>query len=722
MNKLLIDKQTLNELQFDEVGEILAGYCKSDKAKLICSNLSPFESLATLKDEFALLSEIKKTYDDEIYFPHPHFNDIKGAIRLLDIANGVLILNELLKVYRLCLGTKELVDFSIRHQIAFPSIYDACAHIEGIEEVIQPIAEKLDAKNQIKDNASKKLAGIRSKLKMNREQINRNFDRLLKKYKKDEVLGDIEEVFLDEKRLLSVLSQHKKKVPGRVIDSSGGGILSYIEPFENEELNKEQEKLRYAERDEIHQILKELTTFLRSKKYYLSAYQRLLVRFDLLNAKIVFAKSYNGVIPRFDSGKWFWETAVHPLLYLKNQSQKIPTVGQDISLDATNRFLVISGPNAGGKSITLKTIGLLQVMFQFGFLVPVSDISEFRWFDYIGSDIGDNQSIENQLSTYSYRVRRMKQFLGSASPNSLLLLDEFGSGSDPELGGALAEVFYEKLYELGTFAVITTHYNNIKILTSNLPEAMNGCMLFDTKALQPTYQLNIGQPGSSFTFEVAKNNGISNEIIAEAKERVSLGKIKLDELSVGLQEEKSKLEKVSAEHIRNKAKSDHLIQEYENKLLRLKRQAQKQAEYFEQQNKFISLGSKVYDLIKKYKHHKTVIKLGEEVTKLVAMEKSRTLSKEKPVEFKKDLKQPDLPNLKNKITAPPENVTDKKLEDNNQHTEVSEVKINLKEGDRVVHKTSGSKGVIQSLKGKEAEVLIGNFLVKVKLKDLEKRL
>lgn len=721
MNKLIVDEQTLNELQFDELSELLASYCKSDKAKQICSNLSPFETEEKLNEEFTLLKEIKNIYDDELYFPHPYFNDIKGAIKLLNISNGVLILNELLKVYRLCLGTKELVDFSERNQIAFPAVYEACAHIEGVNEIITPIAEKLDAKNQIKDNASKKLAGIRSKLKSNRELINRNFERLLKKYKKDEVLGDIEEVFLDEKRLLSVLSQHKKKVPGKVIDSSGGGAFSYIEPYENLELNQEQEKLRYAERDEIHQILKELTEFLRSKKFYLNAYQRLLVRFDLLNAKIVFANSYKGVLPRFGRGKWFWQSAVHPLLYLKNQNQNTPTIGQEISMSADSRFLVISGPNAGGKSITLKTTGLLQVMFQFGFLVPVDDVSEFRWFEYIGSDIGDNQSIENQLSTYSYRVRRMKQFLQSANSDSLLLLDEFGSGSDPELGGALAEVFYEKLYGLGTYAVITTHYNNIKILTANLSEAVNGCMLFDTKALQPTYQLSIGQPGSSFTFEVAKNNGISDEIISEAKEKVSLGKIKLDELSVGLQEEKSKLEKVSAGHIRSKAKSDHLIEEYENKLLRLKKQAEKQTEYFDQQNKYINLGSKVYDLIKKYKHHKTVQKLSDEVTKLVAMEKSRVLSKERPVEFKKDLKLPELPKLNNKISAPPKPETNKGSKED-LVVEEQEVKVVLKVGNRVKHKTSGSKGTIQSIKGNEAEVLMGNFVVKVKLKDLEKGL
>lgn len=721
MGELLIDKQSLNELQFDEVSSLLSGYCKSDKAQQICKNLSPFESEEKLKEEFELLKEIKGIYDDEIYFPHPYFADIKGAIKLLNVANGVLVLNELLKVYRLCLGTKELVDFSIDRKDTYPAVYEACSHIEGLNDVIKPIADKLNAKNQIKDNASKKLAGIRSKLKSNRELINRNFDRLLKKYKKDELLGDIEEVFLDEKRLLSVLSQHKKRVPGRVIDSSGGGILSYIEPFENIELNKEQETLRYAERDEIFQILKELTEFLRSKKYYLSAYQRLLVKFDLLNAKIVFAKSYNGVLPRFGKNKWFWKDAIHPLLYLKNQPQNIPTIGQEISLDADTRFLVISGPNAGGKSITLKTAGLLQVMFQFGFLVPVNDVSEFKWFNYIGSDIGDNQSIENQLSTYSYRIRRMKQFLRNANPNALLLLDEFGSGSDPELGGALAEVLYEKLYELGTYAVITTHYNNIKILTANLPHAINGCMLFDTKELQPTYHLSIGQPGSSFTFEVAKNNGISNAIIEEAKERVSRGKIKLDELSVGLQKEKSKLEKVSAGHVKSKAKSDHLIQEYENKLLRLKKQAAKQTEYFEQQNKFISLGKKVYELIKKYKHHKTVKKLGEEVTKLVAMEKSKVLSKEKPVEFKKELKQPDLPKLKNKISAPPK-VEPKKDIKEDQGVEEPEVKVILKVGDRVKHKTSGSKGTIESIKGNDAEVMMGNFVVKVKLKDLEKTL
>jgi DNA mismatch repair protein MutS2 len=530
------------------------------------------------------------------------------------------------------------------------------------------------------------------------------------------VLGDIEEVFLDEKRLLSVLSQHKRKVPGRVIDVSGGGALSYIEPFENLELNKEQENLRYAERNEIFQILKELTEFLRGKKYYLSAYQRLLVKFDLLNAKVVFARSYNGVLPRFGKNKWYWKDALHPLLYLKNKASDLPTIGQEISLGRDNRFLVISGPNAGGKSITLKTAGLLQVMFQFGFLVPVDDVSEFKWFNYIGSDIGDNQSIENQLSTYSYRIQRMKKFLNNANEDALLLLDEFGSGSDPELGGALAEVLYEKLYHQKAYAVITTHYTNIKILTANLPEAMNGCMLFDTKELQPTYQLSIGQPGSSFTFEVARNNGISKAIIEEAKNRVSEGKVKLDDLSVSLQKEKSKLKKVNAGHIKSKAGADRLITEYENKLRKLKTQSVKQAEYFEQQNKFINLGKKIYGLIKKYKHHKTMRVLGEETTKLIAMEKSKILAKEKPVEFKTELKQPKLPVLKKKEEKLSQN-------DGNKPEVVAPVELpTFKVEEVVLHKPSSNKGTILSIKGNTAELLIGNFRVKAKLKDLEKTL
>ena len=410
----------------------------------------------------------------------------------------------------------------------------------------------------------------------------------------------------------------------------------------------------------------------------------------MLNAKVNFAESYQGIKPKLNKKKTlFWKNAKHPLLFLKNESAGLDTIGQDIELNEDQRFMVISGPNAGGKSITLKTVGLLQMMFQSGLFLPVAPESSCCWFNQVLSDIGDNQSIENQLSTYSYRLNRMQFFLTTADKDTLLLLDEFGSGSDPELGGALAEVFYEELYAKSLYAVITTHYTNIKILTSSLPEAINACMIFDTKKLQPLYQLSVGQPGSSFTFEVAQFNGISERLLEKAKQKVSEQKLMIDALTVALQKEKSKFKKINTEQYQANARAKKQIQEYDKKLKGLTEKSGRLAQYVEQQNKFVNTGKKVYELIKKFKHHKTNKALNEAVNKMVAIEKSKALTKDKPVELNHKLKAPDLP----KIKAKPQ--TENKSEEVIPTMEIKQPKREPKIGDMVKLKNHSKAGTIE---------------------------
>jgi DNA mismatch repair protein MutS2 len=409
----------------------------------------------------------------------------------------------------------------------------------------------------------------------------------------------------------------------------------------------------------------------------------------------------------------YWENATHPLLKIKNTELGLDTIGQNIELDDNTRFLVISGPNAGGKSITLKTVGLVQMMFQSGLFLPLNSNSQCCWFDNVYSDIGDNQSIENQLSTYSYRIKRMKFFLGAANENTLLLLDEFGSGSDPELGGALAEVFYEELYRRNTFAVITTHYTNIKILTATLPHAVNACMLFDTKNLKPLYELSVGQPGSSFTFEVAQYNGISIELLDKAKLKVSESKIKIDELTVALQKEKSKFKKINTEQNIALSKARGKIGEYDKKLITLATKQSTQIQYFEQQNKFVNMGKKVYELIKKFKKHKTNKALNEAVEKIVGIERAKVITLDKPVVFNQNLKAPKLTKVKVEI----EQV--KKIEE--ELIVVKEVvsKKPIKEGDKVRMKNQAKPGEVIEIKGKKVRVIVGNFTFNTTLKEIE---
>lgn len=715
------DLQSIKELEFDQVRLLLADFCNSEKAKTNCKKLDGFKDLEALKSEFAILAEIKRIYEEGIdKIPHPRFENIQGAIKILRVENGVLTLDELIKVYDLCLGTLRLIHFANKHKEKYPLIYKACAHIERVSEITKPIQQILNEQNQIKDDASEKLFQIRNTLRANHQDIKKNFDQVLRKYKKDQVIGEIEETFLEGRRLLSVLSQYKKRVRGKVFGTSSSGVLTYIEPYENAELNKQQEKLKVDEHNEVFNILKEITLKLRSEKSYLAAYDRLLVRFDLLNAKVQFSEIYNGIIPKItDEKKMYWQNAIHPLLYLANNQLDLETIGQTFELEPSHRFLVISGPNAGGKSITLKTVGLLQLMFQSGLFVPVEETSSFCWFNKILSDIGDNQSIENQLSTYSYRLKRMNEFLDKSDNSTLLLLDEFGSGSDPELGGALAEVIYEELYNSEVFAVVTTHYTNIKILTAALKEAVNGCMLFDTRELRPLYQLSVGQPGSSFTFEVARLNGMAEQLIDLAKQKVSESKVKLDALAVSLQKEKSKLKKFNTKYFQSSLEADRTTEFYEKQLDKLTDQAERQRVYFEQQNKFINAGKKLYELIGKHKKDKNNRALFVALQKFATIEKVKTLTAEDPVVLK-TVRPADLPKPKNKKNQESEPDVSEVIEEVKEVSEKPRKNLaDLKSGDKVKLKNQTGFVEIVEIKGKKVKVIVGNMTVSTTLDKIE---
>jgi len=374
----------------------------------------------------------------------------------------------------------------------------------------------------------------------------------------------------------------------------------------------------------LQQLSRELAIHLE----LIQAYQRILVKFDFINAKCKLALELNCCLPGLIK-----EThielidAFHPILWKSNKEAGKVTFPQYIRMDRSSRMLVISGPNAGGKSITLKTIGLLQLMLQSGLLVPVNPNSKMCFFQQVLTDIGDNQSIENELSTYSYRLKRMQYFLTVSNQRTLLLLDEFGTGSDPDLGGALAEVFFEELYNKRSFGVITTHYGNIKLKADKLKEAVNGCMLFNTETLEPLYRFSIGQPGSSFTFEVAQINGIPLELIERAKTRIDQRKVKMDQLLHELQREKTYLEKLNKEHIAAQESANKAREDFLERKARFEEKLRSQQEFIERNNKFLQNGKKLSSFIDKFvtrSRKKDVNQpLFEEIRKYLTVEKSK---------------------------------------------------------------------------------------------------
>jgi DNA mismatch repair protein MutS2 len=467
----------------------------------------------------------------------------------------------------------------------------------------------------------------------------------------------------------------------------------------NVPLNNELEFLFDDERKEIHRILQVLTATIAHFKPLIEAYQKLLVQLDFINAKCKLALDLNANLPAIGQSTGFHiKEAFHPILWKSNQAHGKKTFPQSVEMNANSRLLVISGPNAGGKSITLKTVGLLQMMLQAGLLVPVHENSTMCFFTRILSDIGDNQSIENELSTYSYRLQRMKYFLEVANHQSLLLLDEFGTGSDPELGGALGEVFFEHIYHLKSFGVITTHYGNIKLRASELPHAQNGCMLFNEKNLQPLYQFSIGQPGSSFTFEVAQMNGISKELIADAKSRLDQKKVKLDTLLNSLQRERNQLlekskkfDRVSTEAIRAKA-------EYESKESKLDTRLSQMNQTHEVNSKQLHAGKKMLQFIERFnaKSRKKDINttLFQELTQYLRLEKSKT-------------------EIKKQETVVPRKPTKKQQE----KVETYQQEL-IQVGSQVQLIQTNRIGVVEEMKGKQLSVIFGQARIKVSLDKL----
>ena len=649
---MAVDQQTLQDLEFNEVREWLLEFAEQPTARKRIGELAPYNSFDRVELELKKTKEFHSIREEGEPLPAIDFEEIDKEIRLLPVENASISLEGFYKIRTASDLTNRILYFFDKREKEYPLLSAQLEHVYYTKDIIELIDKVFDRNGKVRDDASPALASIRQSIKQLRTKINRNFDREVKKLQRDNILGETTETFLNERRVLTVLSNYKRKVSGAVVGSSNSGNYTYIEPQVNIPLNNELEMLLDDERKEVFRILQDLRRSLNNFSPLIAAYQDLLTELEFISAKARFAQRMNADLPSFSKEQEIeLIEAFHPLLWRNNNAQKKETYSQSLSMDKFSRVVVISGPNAGGKSITLKSVGLLQIMLQSGLLIPVNPNSKLSFFGTILSDIGDNQSIANELSTYSYRLKRMKVFLEKANRNTLFLIDEFGTGSDPDLGGALAEAIFEALYSKKAFGLITTHYANIKLKADKLKNAVNGSMLFNTETLEPLYRFTLGQPGSSFTFEVAKINGIPDELIEAAKSKISQDKIKMDKLLSELQREKNYLSKLNQEHIEAQEIAEdariHFEESkatYEDKLRRLK-------ESSTSNEKLLQLGKKMASYIKDYKASSRKKSINEplfaDIRKFIAMEKSKILeedrlkkekSKQKPVNKKKRTK------------------------------------------------------------------------------------
>jgi len=712
-----IQKEDLEELEFPELLSEIAPFAYSPKTEDKIMGLLPMsrdEAEISLKKT----SEFLTSFESSNAIPFHEYEDIEQELRLMIIENFRLENKAFLKIKNITEQIGKLQKFFPTFSETFPLLLKEVQALEFHKAIIEKIDKVFNRFGEVKSEASPDLKVLRTEIQHAKKAIQENFNRALTTYSQSDLLDEIRETILEDQRVLAVKSGFKKRVPGRVLGISKTGSITYIQP---ESVLKHYFKLRENEEEEkkeTDRILRKLTAEIAEYQPWLESYQKYIFDLDLIRAKAKFAEKINAVLPKINSHPTLrLRDAFHPLLWLRNSIEKKKIYPQSLTLTEHNRIICISGPNAGGKSITLKTVGLLQLMIQSGILVPVHPKSEMFFFDKIMTDIGDNQSIENHLSTYSSRLKKMSGIIREADHKTLLLIDEFGTGSDPELGGALAESFLEYFYDKKSFAIITTHYTNIKLVVEQLPNAENAAMLFDEHSLEPLYKLEVGQAGSSFTFEVAEKNKIPRFIIKKAREKVEKDVVNLDKTIVKLQQEKFEVEKLKT----NLTEQKESVEDKRGNLQKLNEQLQQKLynfqKLYEEEHRKLQFGNKIETFIDSYIKGKSRKDVVKDFVKILEQEKFRRLGSDKDENKKLQV-------IKRKITQQLKKVdVIEKIAETNEKMEQKrkdERAIWLKTGQRVRITGSTSVGTIEKITKTKVVVNYGTFKTTINADELER--
>ncbi len=712
-----IHEKTLQDIEFHKVLQQVSEYCVTALGSEHMLTIVPFPTEEQVLSALRHTSEYLASFDNDNRIPNHGFEPISRELQYLNIENSVLETSSFKKIAAMTLTCNDILFFLTKFKEYYRQLHQFSLRIEPSKEIVERIDMNIDRFGDVKDTASDVLFKLRQDINAIKGKINQSFISALNTYNALDYLDDIRESVMDNKRVLAVKAMYRKKVQGAILGGSKTGSIVYIEPDTTFRYTRELNNLEFEEDEEVKRILKQLTEFVRPYTPMLTAYQSFLTEIDVISAKAKYANDIKGILPEINSEKRFYlKDAYHPLLLVSNQKKKIKTFPQSVELKPDNRIIVISGPNAGGKSITLKTVGLLQAMIQSGFLIPVHERSSICMFDRILSDIGDNQSIENHLSTYSYRLKQMNYFLKKCNKNTLFLIDEFGTGSDPELGGALAETFLEEFYHREAYGIITTHYSNLKILANELPFMQNANMLFDEKNLEPMYKLALGQAGSSFTFEVAQKNGIPFSLINRAKKKIERGKIRFDATIAKLQKERSKLEKTERSLKENEKKKQSEADKLEEINTKVQKKLESFQELYDSNQRLIYLGQKVNDISEKFFENKKKRDLMAELFKLVQIENSKRQ--------KTSVKQRNIQKAKEKRVS---EEAEKTVEVIRQKKKAAKIKIedtpkprpNYKIGDRVRLQDGKAVGSIDRFEKNKAVINYGMFTTTVSVEQLE---
>jgi DNA mismatch repair protein MutS2 len=681
------------QLEFDKVKSLLHAHCKTEYAKEKATSLR----IHTKRDYIEL--ELRQTYEYKLllqqaqYFPNDFISNISKEIKLVAIPGATLSGEQFLLIRKLCDNISNIFRwFDAERRSAYAALTNVIKDSYYEKAIIECIDEILDEQGVVKDNASETLQRIRLNLYKRRNELRRVFDKVLSRLAKAGYSADIDESFSSGRRVVAVFTEHKRQVKGILHGESDTRKTAFIEPEETIELNNEIFSLENDERREVQRILKELTAKLSVYASLLRNYLDITGEFDFICGKAKLAVDVNGQFPNLsDKAHVHLIDAYHPLLYLYNKTNGKKTIPVTITLDDKNRILIISGPNAGGKTVTMKTIGLNQIMLQSGLLVPVHPNSQMGIFKQLFIHIGDTQSIEFELSTYSSHLLHMKYFIESANGKTLFFIDELGSGSDPNLGGAFAEVILEELCRRHSFGIVTTHYLNLKVMASHTPGIINGAMAFDEKHLQPMYKLMVGKPGSSYTFSIAERIGLPQAMINRARKLVDEEHFTLDKLLNNTEQNLQQIDKEKKELQRLMKENERLKKEME--VVMDRERHRQQVEILKQQNK-ISEDRMIY------------LKDMERKLKQIVLDWRKSENKNEVIKHLQDL-------LFKKKEAIVVNKLAKKVE-----SKYKELNQTITIGSLVKLKKNYQVGEVKEIRGKRAIVQIGLLPMNVDMADL----
>lgn len=691
----LLPKDLFEKLEFDKVLHLLEQECMGEPGRALVRELAPSDRKSQIEVALSEAQEFVRSIEHNDHFPVRAYESVDEELEMLKVEGYVLPIKGLQNLNLILLFTRDVFRFfNARRRETYPTLYKVIREVSFNEDLIKAIEGVIDEEGNIRPDASPELMRIRRQLGSKQKELEQKFRVIINQYRSKGWLTDNVESFRNGRRVLSVPSEHKRSIRGIIHDESTTGKTAFIEPEGIIEINNDIFDLETDEKREIYRILRELSAELRPYREDIRIYQEILIHFDFVQAKARLARQMNAVMPKmlFSRPHFGIKQGRHPLLYLKNKRLSKTTVPFDFVLFKGNRILMLSGPNAGGKSITLKSIGLMQLMLQAGLLVPVGEESEMGIFKALFADIGDQQSIEDDLSTYSSRLENMRNFLERSDQESLVLIDEFGSGTDPKIGGAIAESILKQLNEQRIYGVITTHYSNLKIYAFKTKGIVNASMNFDKDTLSPTYELQVGRPGSSYAFEIAEKSGLSQKILNYAKHRTGKNEKAVDQLLVELQQEKQEAEEKLAELTDKQKKLDALIKNYE--------QLHKELEY---RRKKVKLEAKEWALQQTSRDNREMENLIREIKEQQNLEKAKRISQQ----------------VKQQRGKLAEQVTDLREKIYYEPTEKDKKKEAIKAGDFVKMKTGGATGTVEAVEKNRAVVRMGDMRMTIKLRDLQ---